>query len=213
MTFSVVAYDSKNGQWGVGVASRFIAVGSVVPWSLAGAGAIATQAWANISYGPDGLRLLRDHSAEETARSLLEKDGERDFRQLGIVDAAGRSYTYTGKKCLDFAGGIAGESFAVQGNILAGREVIEGMASAMEKEGRLIDRILSALRNAEDAGGDRRGKQSAAILITSDSGTYDSNTDRVYDIRVDEHSEPVQELARIAGLWDATFFRDEMVPI
>lgn len=213
MTFSVVAYDREIEQWGVGVASKFIAVGSVVPWARAGVGAIATQAWANLSYGREGLKLLRNLNAEETVKKLTSEDPERELRQLGIVDSAGNAYSYTGKKCLDFAGGITGDGYAVQGNILSGRNVIESMASSMDGNGPLVDRILSALRGAERSGGDRRGKQSAAILIAGKTGTYDDNTDRVYDIRVDEHANPVEELARIVGVWNATFFTDEMVPL
>lgn len=211
MTFSVVAFDRNSEQWGVGVASKFVAVGSVVPWVVAGVGAIATQAWANISYGREGLELLRSLNAEETVRKLTSADPDHDIRQIGVVDSKGNSYSYTGVKCLDFAGGITGNGYAVQGNILAGREVIESMARAMEGKGTLSERILAALKNAEEAGGDKRGKQSAAMLVAGNKGTYDEHTDRIYDIRVDEHSDPVKELERITGVWDATFFPDEMV--
>ncbi len=209
----MVAYDKETEQWGVGVASKFIAVGSVVPWVSAGSGAIATQAWANISYGKDGLKLLRTMGAEETVKKLTSADPEREWRQLGIVDSMGKAFTYTGKNCLEFAGGIAGEGFAVQGNILAGRKVIESMAAAMEGAGTLVERMIKALKNADSNGGDRRGRQSAAILVAGNSDTYDENTDRIYDIRVDEHTNPIAEIERITRVWDATFFPDEMLPL
>lgn len=213
MTFSVVAFDRETKQWGVGVASKFISVGSVVPWVKAGTGAIATQAWANISYGSKGLKLLEKYNAEETVKRLTEADSDHDRRQLGIVDSKGNSFTYTGAKCLDFAGGITGEGYAVQGNILAGRGVIEAMAKAMEQNGTMVQKILNALKGAEGKGGDKRGKQSAAILIASTDVTPDENSDRVYDLRVDEHPEPVKELSRICEIWEATFFADEMLSI
>lgn len=213
LTFSVVAYDRDREQWGVGVASKFVAVGSVVPWVRSGVGAIATQAWANMSYGREGLKLLRNLSAEETVRKLTSEDPERDIRQLGVVDSKGNAYSYTGAKCLEFAGGITGDGYAVQGNILVDSKVIESMVSAMEQKGTLVERIINALRGAEKSGGDKRGKQSAAILIAGRTGSFDDNTDRVYDIRVDEHPNPVEELARIVEVWNATFYPDEMVPL
>ncbi len=213
MTFSVVAYDPSKQQWGVGVASRFIAVGAVVPWAAANVGAVATQAWSNISFGPRGLEMLRELSAEETVRKLVASDEGRDHRQLGVIDSKGIPYTYTGSRCLDFAGGITGEHYAVQGNILAGRSVIEAMAAEMDRQGSLRNRILGSLSAAQKAGGDRRGKQSAALLIVGSDGSYDERTDRIYDIRVDDHADPFSEINRIADLWDATFFQEEMVPL
>lgn len=213
MTFSVVAFDPDRKQWGVGVASKFISVGSVVPWVEAGTGAVATQAWANISLGPNGLLLLKKMNSEEAGRKLISDDDGRDFRQLGLVDSKGNAYTYTGSKCMDYAGGITGENFAVQGNILAGREVIERMASAMESGISLCERILNALSAAEEAGGDRRGRQSAAILIAGTKDTFDERSDRIYDIRVDDHPDPIKEMRRIVKLWDLTFFPGEMVPV
>jgi uncharacterized Ntn-hydrolase superfamily protein len=201
-TFSIVAYDPDRQEWGVGVASRYLAVGSVVPWARAGVGAIATQSQANTSYGPKGLQLLgKGKSAAETVRLLTEEDANRDVRQVGIVDARGNAATFTGSRCNAWAGGTTGKHYACQGNILAGEAVVRDMARAFEgTKGALAWRIMTALEAAEKAGGDKRGKQAAAILVVRDKGGAGGFNDRMIDLRVDDHKDPVKELARILAL-------------
>jgi uncharacterized Ntn-hydrolase superfamily protein len=201
-TFSIVAYDPEREEWGVGVASKFLAVGAVVPWAKAGVGAIATQSYANTTYGPKGLELLgQGKSAEEVIKRLTDEDKDRDVRQVGIVDAKGNAATFTGKKCIDWAGGKTGKYYTCQGNILAGEAVVADMAKAFESaKGPLAWRIIAALEAAEKAGGDKRGKQSAAILVVRDKSGYSGYNDRMIDFRVDDHTQPVQELARILAL-------------
>lgn len=198
-TFSVVGADPKTGDVGVAVASKFLAVGSVVPYARAGVGAVATQAFGNTTYGPRGLELLaRKLHPQEVIRRLTASDKDRDQRQVGIVDARGRSATFTGKRCIAWAGGIAGEHFAVQGNILTGEEVVKAMAEAFQRtEGELALKLMAALEAGERAGGDSRGKQSAAILVARKNGGYAGFDDRYIDLRVDDHPEPVQELKRL----------------
>lgn len=197
-TYSIVACDAARKEWGVGVASKYFAVGSVVPYAKPGVGAIATQAFANAHYGPEGLELLaKGKSAEEVVKELTEADRGRDQRQLGVVDAKGNAATFTGEKCTPWAGGKVGKGYCCQGNILAGEAVVTDMATAFEKaEGPLAWRILAALEAAEKAGGDRRGKQSAAILVVRQGGG-DFGSDRAVDLRVDDHEEPLKELARL----------------
>ena len=206
-TFSIVAFDPKAKEWGVAVQSKFLAVGSVVPWAKAGAGAIATQAFANTTYGPQGLSLLGDGlSAQETLDRLLEDDPHRQRRQVGIVDAEGRIATFTGKRCLHWAGGQKGTHFAVQGNILAGPDVVRQMAQAFENAaGDLGDRLIAALAAGQKAGGDRRGRQAAALLIVRGKAGYGGYNDRYRDLRVDDHAEPINELSRIYKLHKKTF--------
>jgi uncharacterized Ntn-hydrolase superfamily protein len=201
-TFSIVAYDPERKEWGIGVASKFLAVGSVVPWAKAGAGAVATQAFANTSYGPKGLELLaQGKSADEVIKLLTEADEGRDSRQIGIVDAKGNGATYTGPKCQTWAGGKAGKNYACQGNILAGEAVVNDMAKAFEdSKGPLAWRIITALEAADKAGGDKRGKQSAAILVVRERAGYARFNDRYLDFRVDDHEKPIEELARILAL-------------
>ncbi len=198
-TFSVVGADPATGDVGVAVASKFLAVGSVVPYAKAGVGAIATQAFGNTTYGPRGLQLLeRRLSPEQVVRRLTSADKGRDQRQLGVVDARGRSATYTGKQCIAWAGGIAGKNFAVQGNILTGEEVVKAMAEAFQNtQGELALKLMASLEAGERAGGDSRGKQSAAILVARKGGGYAGFDDRYIDLRVDDHPEPVQELRRL----------------
>ncbi len=198
-TFSIVACDLEAGEWGVAVESKFLAVGPVVPWAAANVGAIATQAYANTSYGPRGLELLRSGlSAEEVVKKLTEEDEGREHRQLGVVDAQGRAAAFTGKECYDWAGHLVGEGYACQGNILASQRVVEAMAEAFERtEGPLADRLLAALRAGQAAGGDRRGQQSAALLVVKEKGGYGGFTDRLVDLRVDDHPQPIEELARL----------------
>jgi uncharacterized Ntn-hydrolase superfamily protein len=206
-TFSIAACDLSGGDWGVAVASKFPAVGSVVPWARAGVGAVATQAWANVDYGPEGLALLADgRSAEEIVTALTEADEGRDQRQLGVIDAQGRAATFTGSECMPWAGGTAGDGYACQGNILTGPDVPEAMAEAFATAaGDLVDRLLAALEAGDAAGGDRRGKQSAAILVVRDGGGYDRRGDHYVDLRVDDHPEPVTELRRIFTVFDETY--------
>ena len=199
MTFSIVACDTEQQQMGVAVASKFLAVGAVVPWLQAGVGAIATQALANTRYGPAGLALMRDGaSASDALAELVAADPGRDDRQAGIVDASGRSATHTGESCMTWAGGRIGPGYAAQGNILTGPAVVDAIAEAYEGgSGALAERLLAALGAGDAAGGDRRGRQSAAIAIVSPGGGYGGNNDRLVDLRVDDHTDPVGELRRL----------------
>lgn len=201
-TFSVVGYDPDAKEWGVAVASKFLAVGSVVPWVEADAGAVATQSFANVAYGPKGLELLRKgKSAEETIKELTEPDEGREQRQVGIVDRDGTATTFTGKKCQPWAGGKTGKHYACQGNILTGPEVVDAMAKAFEEsKGPLAWRLMAALEAGDKAGGDKRGRQSAAIYVARKKGGYAGGNDRYIDFRVDDHKEPIPELARILEL-------------
>jgi uncharacterized Ntn-hydrolase superfamily protein len=201
-TFSIVARDAHNGDLGVAVASKFLAVGSVVPWAQAGAGAVATQASANVSFGPRGLAMLAEgRAAEEALHALLDGDPEHEHRQVGIVDSQGRAAAHTGGHCFDWAGHIVGDGFAAQGNILAGPHVVDAVASAFtHAAGELAERLLTALHAGDEAGGDRRGRQSAALYVARAGGSYGGTLDRYIDLRVDDHAEPVAELARLLGL-------------
>lgn len=206
-TFSIVAVDPKTGEIGVAVQSKFIAVGAVVPWAKAGVGAIATQSYANTSYGPVGLELLSQGlHPEEVLERLISADPDRELRQVGIVDAQGRAAAFTGEKCLPWAGHIVGENFACQGNILAGKEVVEAMAEAfLQTSGTLAERLLSALFAGQKAGGDRRGQQSAALLVVKEKGGYGGFNDRYIDLRVDDHPRPIEELKRLYELHQLYF--------
>lgn len=216
MTFSIVAGDPRREEWGVAVASKFPAVGAVVPFAAAGAGAVASQAWANVALGPDGLAMLGEgRDAGEVLASLMEGDEGRDQRQVGVVDAAARAATFTGDGCMPWAGGLTGEGFACQGNILTGPEVVERMAEAYRaEEGELVDRLLAALEAGDEAGGDRRGKQSAAVLVVRPAGGYGGKSDRYVDLRVDDHAEPVRELRRIFTVYDREYLvrNDPLLP-
>jgi uncharacterized Ntn-hydrolase superfamily protein len=217
-TFSIVAFDEAADELGVAVQSKFLAVGSAVPWVMANVGAIATQAWANTSYGPRGLELLQaGRTPEEVIEMLTSTDEAVEERQLGIVDAEGRSATYTGKKCIQWAGGTARRNVAAQGNILAGPAVVSDMISAFtNSKGHLADRLVAALRAGQAAGGDRRGKQSAALYIAKPNGGYGGFNDRYVDLRVDDHPEPIEELARVLELHKLYFFKplpDEILPL
>ena len=200
MTFSIVARDAHARQLGVAVASKFLAVGAVVPWLEAEVGAIATQALSNTRYGPDGLALLRDGAttAREALDALLAGDTGREERQAGIVDARGRGATHTGQNCMAWAGGRTGLGYAAQGNILMGPDVVDAMAESFESSsGALADRLLLALAAGDAAGGDRRGRQSAAIAVVEPQGGYGGNDDSLVDLRVDDHPDPVGELRRL----------------
>ena len=186
-TFSIVARDPATGELGIAVQSKFVAVGSVVPWAKAGVGAIATQSWANTRYGPVGLDLLeRGVSPEKVIEIMTEADGNRESRQVGIVSADGNASSFTGKKCLSWAGGKTGKNYAAQGNILTGPEVVDAMADTFEKsEGELSERLIAALRAGQKAGGDKRGRQSAALLIVRKGWGYSGLNDRYRDLRVE----------------------------
>jgi uncharacterized Ntn-hydrolase superfamily protein len=201
-TFSIAAFDPDKKEWGVAVASKYLAVGSAVPWAKAGSGAIATQSFVNVSYGPKGLELLGDgKSAEEVVKALTDADDGRELRQLGIVDAKGEVAVFTGKGCKAWAGHKKGKHYTCQGNLLTGADVIDAMAKAFEdSSGPLAWRLMAALEAGEKAGGDKRGKQSAAIVVVRDGGGPNGFGDRLVDFRVDDHENPVQELARILAL-------------
>ena len=208
-TFSIAAFDEAEDEVGVAVQSKFLAVGSAVPWATGGVGAVATQAWANTTYGPRGLTLLEaGHDPVSVIKLLTESDELREHRQVGIVDGQGRSATFTGAQCMDWAGGIAEAGFAAQGNILAGPAVVDEMAEVFKRSGGcLADRLIAALRAGQAAGGDRRGKQSAALYIAKPNGGYCGFNDRYIDLRVDDHPEPIEELARILELHKLYFFK------
>ena len=207
MTFSIVATDGTA--WGVAVASKFLGVGAAVPAAAANVGAIATQSWANLAYRPDGLAMLRDgKTAQDTLDALTAADEHRDERQAGIVDARGTAATFTGTGCNPWAGGVTGERYAIQGNILVGPEVVDGMQRAWlatDETQPLTRRLLAALRAGDDAGGDRRGRQSAALLVVTPEGGYGGGSDVFADLRVDDHGHPLTELARLLDLHDLYF--------
>ena len=202
-TFSLAGFDPEVGELGIVVQSKFLAAGAIVPHIKAGVGAVATQALANPAYGPRGLELLeRGLSPQETVEQLIQEDKDSDQRQVGIIDASGRSATFTGENCLDWASGTAGENFAAQGNILVNRETVTALAETFqEKQGRLADRLLAALEAADRAGGDRRGKQSASLLVYKEKGGYGGLTDKYIDLRVDDHPEPIARLGELLELF------------
>ena len=206
-TFSLVACDLDRGQWGVAVASKFLAVGSVVPWAEPDVGAVATQSYANPRYGPDGLALLRQGlSAEDVVRRLVEADDGRDQRQLGVVDAAGRGVTFTGPECHEWAGGRTGAGYAAQGNLLVSEATVDALAETFgAAEGSLAERLLAALAAGEAAGGDKRGRQSAALVVVERDGGYAGLSDVLVDLRVDDHEAPIGELRRLFALHQALF--------
>jgi uncharacterized Ntn-hydrolase superfamily protein len=206
-TFSIVAFDPNTDELGVAVQSKFIAVGAVVPWARAGVGAIATQSWANTTYGPEGLKLLKaGEEPKKVLAKLLAADKARERRQVGILDAKGRPATFTGKRCQPWAGGKTGQNYCVQGNILAGPQVVDAMAKAFEAaRGDLGERMIAALSAGQRAGGDKRGKQSAALLIVRKGAGYSGFNDRYRDLRVDDHAEPIKELLRIYRLHKRIF--------
>jgi uncharacterized Ntn-hydrolase superfamily protein len=209
-TYSIVACDLDAGQWGVAVQSKFLAVGSVVPWAEPHVGAIATQSWANPRYGPDGLALLREgRSAEETIAALTAADDGSDHRQVGVVDGAGRAATFTGGECQEWAGGRTGECYAAQGNILVSAETVDALAETFEhtRGQPLAERLLECLAAAQAAGGDRRGQQSASLLVVEKAGGYARLSDVAVDLRVDDHEQPIEELRRLYGLHVELFGR------
>lgn len=208
-TFSIVAVDPEKGELGIAVQSKFLAVGAAVPWAKAGAGAIATQALANLDYGEIGLKLLKKgYSAQETLDALLALDDKRDERQVGIVDIKGTSAAFTGKKCFNWAGHVTGKNFSCQGNILVSEDTVKQMAETFEKtEGTLARRLVEALDKAQEAGGDKRGRQSAALLVVKNGGSYGGFNDRYIDLRVDDDPEPIKKLQYLLGLHELYFDR------
>jgi uncharacterized Ntn-hydrolase superfamily protein len=218
-TYSIAACDLDAGRWGVATQSKFLGVGSVVPWAEPQVGAVATQSYANPRYGPDGLALLREgFSAEEVVQRLTAADDGRDHRQLGVVDANGGSASFTGSECQDWAGGRIGPCYAAQGNILVSGETVDAIAETFAAtEGRpLEERLMDCLDAAQAAGGDSRGQQSAALLVVERDGGYASLSDVVFDLRVDDHELPLEELRRLHGLHVAIFGqtpKDEWLPV
>src|SRR3989440_9045567 len=202
-TYSIAACDLDAGQWGVSTQSKFRAVGSVVPWAEPGVGAIATQSYANPRYGPDGLALLRaGRSADEALEALTSADKDRDQRQAGIVDGQGRAATFTGSGCHDWAGGRTGDAYAAQGNILVSQDTVDALATTFEGNAHLelAERLIECLAAAQAAGGDRRGQQSASLLVVEKDAGYGGLSDSVVDLRVDDHARPVAELRRLYSL-------------
>jgi uncharacterized Ntn-hydrolase superfamily protein len=218
-TYSIAACDLEAGQWGVAVQSKFLSVGSVVPWAEPGIGAIATQAYANPRYGPDGLALLREGlGADEVVQRLVAADDGRDERQVGIVDSHGASASWTGPTCHEWAGHRNGPSYAAQGNILVGAETVDALVDTFEATTHLPleRRLIECLAAAQAAGGDRRGQQSASLLVVERNGGYAQLSDLVVDLRVDDHPRPVEELRRIYALHDRLFGstpREEWLPL
>jgi len=207
-TYSIVACDLQAGQWGVAVQSKFLAVGSVVPWAEPQVGAVATQAWANPRYGPGGLTLLRSgKSAEEVVRALTAADEGREHRQVGVVDATGRAATFTGAECNEWAGGRTGECYAAQGNILVSGETVDALAVTFESKAHLelAERLIECLAAAQAAGGDSRGQQSAALLVVEKDAGYANLSDTVVDLSVDDHEHPIAELQRLHSLHKELF--------
>jgi uncharacterized Ntn-hydrolase superfamily protein len=206
-TYSIAACDPEARQWGVATQSKFLSVGSVVPWAEPEVGAIATQAYANPRYGPQGIDLLREGlSAEEVVQRLTEADDGRDHRQLGVVDSQGRAASYTGSECMDWAGGRTGSCYAAQGNILVSAETVDAIAQTFEQSsGPLAERLLDCLDAAQAAGGDRRGQQSAALLVVEKDGGYAGLSDVLVELRVEDHERPLEELRRLHGLHQAIF--------
>ena len=210
-TFSIVARDPDTEAVGVAVQSKFVSVGSVVPFASADAGAIATQSFANVAYGPDGLDLLREgKSAEEVVESLTGDDPEAPQRQVGVVGRDGSVAAFTGEECFDFAGDRQGETYTVQGNILENEATLDAMAETYEEtEGGLPEKLLAALHAGNEAGGDKRGEQSAALYVVKPEGGYDGKNDRWIDVRVDDHESPIDELERVFKIYDVTLLERE----
>lgn len=208
-TFSIVGFDPENGDLGIAVQSKFFAVGAVVPWAEAGVGAIATQSWANTTYGPRGLQLLKiGLSAEQTLEHLIKDDNDRESRQVGIVDASGNVSHFTGDECNSWAGAFSGQHYTTQGNILTGEDVVEAMGKVFEEtNGELADKLLAGLIAGQEKGGDKRGQQSAALLVVRKNGGYGGFNDRYIDIRVDDADKPIQELQRLLQIHRQFFSR------
>jgi uncharacterized Ntn-hydrolase superfamily protein len=220
MTFSIVAFDPGRREWGVAVASKFLAVGAVVSWAQAEVGAVATQSYANVLYGPEGLkRMAAGHTAAETIAQLVAADAERHLRQVGMVDREGRAAAFTGEGCHSWAGHLIGDGYACQGNILV-PGTVEAMARRFEAvrggEGELADWLVEALAAGEQAGGDRRGRQAAAVLVVREGGGYGGNNDRYLDLRVDDDPNPIaklRELVRLHHLYFGVVRPQDLVPL
>ena len=209
-TYSIAACDLEAGQWGVAVQSKFLAVGSVVPWAEPHVGAVATQSYANPRYGPDGLELLRDGlSADDVVERLTAADDDRELRQVGVVDAQGRGASFTGSGCFEWAGGRTGAGYAAQGNILVSQATVDALADRFEgSTGQpFAERLLRCLAAAQLAGGDRRGQQSAALLVVERDGGYGGLSDVLVDLRADDHAHPIEELERLYAIHDRLFGR------
>lgn len=219
-TFSIVAYDPGRDEWGVAVQSKFLAAAAVVSWAQANAGAVATQSYANLAYGVDGLRLMAEgKTAEETIEALTIPDEQRALRQVGVVDRFGNAAAFTGAECYEWAGHVVGEGFACQGNILV-PGTVEAMAEAFEAaragDGELADWLVAALAVGQAAGGDRRGRQAAGVLVVRENGGYGGNTDRYLDLRVDDHAEPIarlQELVQMHHLFFGEVDPGDLIPL
>jgi uncharacterized Ntn-hydrolase superfamily protein len=219
-TFSIVAYDPGRDEWGVAVQSKFLAAAAVVSWARAKAGAVATQSYANVSYGRRGLDLMEgDHTAEETIAALIQDDVQKDLRQVGVVDRTGQAAAFTGEKCNDWAGHHVGEGYACQGNILV-PGTIEAMATRYEEvrqgEGELADWLVLALEAGQEAGGDKRGRQAAGVLVVRDKGGYGGDNDRYLDLRVDDHPYPILKLKQLVEnhhLYFGVVNPEDLVPL
>jgi uncharacterized Ntn-hydrolase superfamily protein len=218
-TYSIAACDLVAGHWGVAVQSKFLAVGAIVPWAEPQVGAVATQAYANPRYGPEGLALLREgRSAQDAVATLTGADEGRAERQVGIVDGRGAAATFTGEECLEWAGGRTGEGYAAQGNILVSAETVDALAETFTANSDLPlpERLLESLAAAQAAGGDRRGQQSASLLVVGREGGYAGLSDSIVDLRVDDHPRPIDELRRLYGLHDELFGRtprEQWIPV
>ncbi|CAM3554372.1 DUF1028 domain-containing protein [Aeromicrobium ponti] len=207
MTFSIVGFDPKEKEWGIAVQSKFLGVGAVVPFAKAGVGAVATQSYANTSYGPRALQLMEEGKTAEEALEIITKDDpEKELRQVGLLDAMGNPATFTGEGCYNWAGGMTGPHFAAQGNILVDEKTVQAMGQTfISTEGSLAERLLASLNAGQSAGGDSRGQQSAALLVVKEAGGYGGFNDRYIDLRVDDHPEPITELIRIYHLQQLYF--------
>lgn len=214
-TFSIVARDPATGDLGIAVQSKFLAVGAVVPWAKAGAGAVATQAWANTSFGPDGLALMAAGvPAQNALDRLVASDPGSGHRQVGMVDPRGQAATFTGVQCMRWAGGRTGPGYVCQGNILVGEATVAAMAETFERTpGGLWDRLVAALAAGQQAGGDSRGQQSAALLVVREKGGYAGRNDRFIDLRIDDHPAPITELQRLLNLHKLYLFPSEMTDL
>ena len=210
-TFSIVARDVKTGEIGVAVQSKFIAVGSVVPYAQAGVGAVASQAWGNVRYGPVALKLLsQGRRAEQVIKLMINEDPQQSHRQVAVIGLNGKASNHTGKNCLSWAGSKIGKDFSAQGNLLTGSEVVDAMALSFEKSrGYLSKRLVKALKAGQAAGGDKRGMQSAALLVVREKWGYGGLNDRFRDLRVDDHTNPIEELERIYKIHCQVFPRPD----
>ena len=217
-TYSIVAYSAEEHAWGVAVASKFLGSAAVVSWAQAGAGAVATQAYAKVGFGADGLAMMaQGTSATDTLAKLLADDPDRDHRQVGLVDAQGGVAAHTGSECFEWAGHLIGEGFTCHGNILTGGNTLEAMAEAFRSaSGELSDRLVAALLAGDTVGGDSRGKQSAGVLVVRPNGGYGGDNDRYLDLRVDDDPDPVTKLAgmlKLHHLYFGTSRPEDLLPI